>query len=86
MPQPAAQVEEEPEEHTQQPAAPVTDATLLMLHSSCAHIRTNLLPHVLSRYSSLWHDRPPLRTPLTDLRVHPRMASSPEILPVNPPD
>ena len=53
MPQPAAQAEEEPEEHTQQPAAPVTDATLLMLHSSCAHIRTNLLPHVLSRYSLL---------------------------------
>lgn len=50
LPRPAAQGEEEQEEHTQQPAAPVTDATLLMLHGSCAHVRTNLVLHAMSRY------------------------------------
>ena len=50
MPPPAAQAEEEREDPTQQPAAPITDTTLLMLHGNCAQVRTSLLPHALSRY------------------------------------
>ena len=46
--------EEEPGDPTQQPAAPVTDAALLMLHGSCAQVRTNLLAHTLSRYYSVY--------------------------------
>ena len=55
MPPPAAQAEEEQEDQTQQPAAPVPDATLLMLHGNCAQVRTSLLPHTLSRYSVTGH-------------------------------
>ena len=59
LPDPAAQAEQEQEDHTQQPAAPVTDASLLILHTSCAQVRTSLLPHVLSRYYSVVYQGTP---------------------------
>lgn len=47
--EPASQAELEQQERPQQPKAPVTDAMLLLLHGSCAHVRSNLLAHALSR-------------------------------------